>query len=356
MDKLNAVSIKQAMMIIESKLKRVLNHQKTSPVMLHGSPGVGKSAIVHQLASSLGFNVIDLRLSSVEPTDIGGIPYVKPISELMTFSTPDWFPDGSAPTIIFLDEITNGLPPQQQAAYRLVLDRSISNGSKLPDNCYIIAAGNLASDKTGARPILPALANRFGVHLVIDTGRIADGFLEHATESGFHRDIVGFCSFKRENVYQAYSDDPAYPTPRSWEAVHEHLQDGYDDATLVQVVAGAIGTSVAVEFMAFRELNSKLPVWKEVRTNPEYQYELPVGDDAVMYAISTALAYELIDSFKDNAKQETQALSKFLLKFSDEVKILTLKALKRDQNAVANIVKDTNLMAVLKQVGHYVTK
>jgi hypothetical protein len=354
MNKMNAVSIKQAKDIIKSKLMRVKQGVRTQPTMLHGSPGLGKSAIIQQLATGMGFNLVDLRLSSIEATDIMGIPYVNQTTGVMVFSTPEWFPDGTSPTIIFLDEITNGLPPQQHAAYRLVLDRTISNGKKLPDNCYIIAAGNLVSDKTGARPILPALANRFGIHLFIDPSKISEGFLEFATEFGLHRDITGFCSFKRESVYQPFNDDPSYPTPRSWEAVNEHLLCGYDDVTLMQVAAGAVGTAAAVDFMAYRELNSKLPNWTEVRTNPTYGYELPVGDDAIMYAISTALAYELIDSFKVGDQAQTRLLSKFLAKFSDEVKILTIKALKRDSTAVSNIIKEPELLNILKQIGHYV--
>lgn len=40
------------------------------PVMLHGSPGVGKSDVVRQIAKQRGIELIDLRLSQLDPVDL----------------------------------------------------------------------------------------------------------------------------------------------------------------------------------------------------------------------------------------------------------------------------------------------
>ena len=39
-------------------------------VMLHGSPAIGKSAIVQQVANEYGLKLIDLRLAQCDPTDL----------------------------------------------------------------------------------------------------------------------------------------------------------------------------------------------------------------------------------------------------------------------------------------------
>ena len=49
------------------------------PVMLHGSPGVGKSQVVKQVADKLGIDMIDLRLSQLDPVDLRGVPSVDKI-------------------------------------------------------------------------------------------------------------------------------------------------------------------------------------------------------------------------------------------------------------------------------------
>ncbi len=40
------------------------------PVMLHGSPGVGKSDVIRQVADELNVKLIDIRLSQLDPVDL----------------------------------------------------------------------------------------------------------------------------------------------------------------------------------------------------------------------------------------------------------------------------------------------
>jgi len=46
-----------------------------TPVMLWGPPGVGKSQMVAQVAQKNNVEVIDIRLSQMEPSDLRGIPF-----------------------------------------------------------------------------------------------------------------------------------------------------------------------------------------------------------------------------------------------------------------------------------------
>ena len=49
--------------------------KKQRPIFMWGPPGIGKSDIIKQLGIEQGRDVIDIRLSLWEPTDIKGIPY-----------------------------------------------------------------------------------------------------------------------------------------------------------------------------------------------------------------------------------------------------------------------------------------
>ena len=64
------LKISQAADLITTALKA-----KLVP-MLHGSPAVGKSSIVKQIAKQFNLKVIDLRLSQCDPTDLMGFPYI----------------------------------------------------------------------------------------------------------------------------------------------------------------------------------------------------------------------------------------------------------------------------------------
>jgi len=48
-------------------------------IFIWGPPGVAKSAVAMQVATSLGIAFVDLRLSQIDPTDLRGIPY--PVTE-----------------------------------------------------------------------------------------------------------------------------------------------------------------------------------------------------------------------------------------------------------------------------------
>lgn len=61
---MNAVKLSVAKAAITAAI------QTKTPVMLQGAPGVGKSDIVREVAQELGYRVIDIRLSQLDPVDL----------------------------------------------------------------------------------------------------------------------------------------------------------------------------------------------------------------------------------------------------------------------------------------------
>lgn len=354
---LNSVSISKAKELI--KPIAAMAHKGIAPlnVMLTGSPGLGKSTIVKDIAKEMGFGLIDLRLASLDPTDVGGLPFVS--DGVMKFSDPEWFKEimenADKPYIIFLDEVTNASISTQAAAYRLLLDREINNGKKLPDTTFIIGAGNTKEDQSGAKPLIPPFANRFGLHLYIDKRQAADSFIQHAVENRFDRNIIGFLSYKKSNVSVPYNNNPSFATPRTWEFVDTYLKEQmYEGSDLDLVIAGAVGTDVAVEFSSYRKLHSKLPDWNKLINDDSYDYTLPQDDEALKYALSIGLAIELLDCLSiDNAKG-VKRLSAFLEEFSDEIKILVFRTMKKDSQTMRKFVKYAELLKEFKSISKYV--
>ena len=65
---------------------------KKKPIMLWGPPGVGKSALVHQIAMARGLKVLDLRLAQLEPTDLRGIPMPNTVTGRADWFLPSFWP------------------------------------------------------------------------------------------------------------------------------------------------------------------------------------------------------------------------------------------------------------------------
>lgn len=367
-DQLNAVSIGDAAKITETIIANAFKHDIIPQnVMLHGSPGLGKSAIIAMVTNNLQqrfsrpTELIDLRLSAMEASDVQGIPYnaktgrvvdvttwdadgnaqVTEVDEQdMYFSTPAWWPrDPSKNYVLFLDELTNCPIHVQHAAYRLILDRSIQNQAKLPNNVAIVAAGNLKSDKTGARDLAPAAANRFGCHLFIDSEAATESFLDYAVNANFHPAIIGFLSWKGQNVYSDATErtsSPAWASPRSWEFVDSHMKnEDFTDTQRRVAISGAIGSSKAHELAGFLEYQSVLPDWKKVRSG-EIEYKIPSEEDQVKFTVTTALAFEVRDGITkhkagdDSQEKQLEHLAKILDQVADEHIVLFFKTLTRD--------------------------
>ncbi len=117
------------------------------PVFMWGPPGIGKSDIIKQLGDEQDREVIDVRLSLWEPTDIKGIPFYNTQLNTMSWAPPQELPsDPDSTAILFLDELNSAAPATQAAAYQLILNRRVGT-YKLPKGVSIVAAGNRETDK-----------------------------------------------------------------------------------------------------------------------------------------------------------------------------------------------------------------
>ena len=283
------------------------------PIFLWGPPGIGKSDIIKQLGDELEAHVIDVRLSLWEPTDIKGIPFFDSVNETMKWAPPSELPSKEfakkhKTIILFLDEMNSAAPAVQAAAYQLILNRRVGT-YHLPDNVVLVAAGNRETDK-GVTFRMPApLANRF-VHLEMTVDW--DDYFEWATENKIHKDVVGFLSFSKKDLYDfdPKSSSRAFATPRSWSFVSELLIDDDTDAeTLTDLVSGSVGEGLAVKFMAHRKVASKMPNPTEILTGKVKKMESK--EISAMYSLTVSLCYELKDACDKNAKNWNDQVNHF---------------------------------------------
>jgi hypothetical protein len=270
------------------------------PVFMWGAPGIGKSDIVKQIGDEQGREVIDVRLSLWEPTDIKGIPYYNSQANTMSWAPPAELPtDPESTAILFLDELNSAAPATQAAAYQLILNRRVGT-YKLPDGVSIVAAGNRETDK-GVTYRMPApLANRF-LHLELRSD--FEDWLMWATLNRVHEQVVGYVSFAKSDLYDfdPKSSSRAFATPRSWSFVSELLHDDdLDENTLTDLVAGAVGEGLAVKFMAHRKVAKQMPKPEDILSGKVNK--VSIKEISAMYSLTTSMCYELQEADKKKAK------------------------------------------------------
>ena len=78
--------------------------ESDTPVFIHGSPGIGKSYIVADIAEKNNLELVDVRLSQMDPVDLRGVPSIK--GDQTVWMPPVFFPkDPDSRGILFLDEL-----------------------------------------------------------------------------------------------------------------------------------------------------------------------------------------------------------------------------------------------------------
>ncbi len=266
---------------ISSALRTLVTARQ--PVFVWGGPGIGKSAVVRQLAQDLAVPLQDVRALLLDPVDLRGLPFLGSDGR-SKWATPEFLPrDGAG--ILFLDEL-NAAPAMVQAGcYQLVLDRKLGEYT-LPKDWAIVAAGNRDSDRAVTTRMPTPLRNRF-VHLEFEVD--LQDWTEWAIGAGIRPEVIAFLRFRQELLSAFDRDANAFPSPRSWDFVSRILDGTPDQSVEHELFAGTVGAGAATEFSAFLKTFRELPNIDAILLNPHKE---PVPDNAAaQYAVASALAH-----------------------------------------------------------------
>lgn len=230
-------------------------HGLTASWMLHGRPGIGKTEIVRQLAGEIGARLFDLRLTTIEPQDLRGLPYYDHDARKTVWYRPEDLPDDpNTPAILFLDELTAASPYLQPTVYGLLQERRVG-AHVLPPSVLIVAAGNTVEDGAIAHEMGTALSDRL-IHLHVQASA-ADWLESYAIPKGLHPAVTSFLRARPdllETTEQSLSAGHLVAcTPRAWERASDLLRAMPDRRTRSAALAGTLGTAVAAEFAVVAE-------------------------------------------------------------------------------------------------------
>ncbi|MDM7932877.1 MoxR family ATPase [Tabrizicola sp.] len=243
------LSAGEALAVLEAGWAAQAAGQMTASWMLHGRPGVGKTEVVQTLAGRIGAELFDLRLTTIEPQDLRGLPYFDHAAAKTVWYRPEDLPDTDAPAILFLDELTAASPALQPTVYGLLQERRVGR-HRLPANVLIIGAGNRVEDGAIAYDMGSALSDRL-IHMIVQAN--AEDWLTHyALPAGIHPSVAAFIR-TRPDLLETTEDalrrgQMIACTPRSWTRVSQIMQSVPDRAIRQVMIAGTVGAAAAAEF------------------------------------------------------------------------------------------------------------
>ncbi len=252
--------------------------------MIWGPPGIGKSSIVAQTAAAHRLPVIDLRLSQLAPTDLRGLPVARN-------GVSRWYPPEFLPRrgkgVLFLDEINLAPPVMQGMAQQLILDRKVGSYT-VPDGWFIFAAGNRKEDRASVFDMPAPLANRF---LHLDVQPDLESFKAYALARSFPEPIIAFLAFRPALLHRLDAQQPAWPSPRSWEMAARLYAAGLD-------IAPAVGAAAMHEFEAFVS---------QLGGVPDLETILEGGGDALAFPDEPSLGYATVTGLTLRARSAARA-------------------------------------------------
>ena len=297
---------------------------------IRSSPGMGKSAIVRAIAEEYGMELLDVRLSTCAPEDLTGLPHFQdgkakfmPFDMFPVESTP--LPEGKNGWLIFLDEFNAAPKSVQAAAYKLVLDKMVGL-LKLHPNVMIVAAGNLDTDRAITNNVGTALQSRF-VHLEMELHH--GQFMEDvAFKFNWDMRVVAYLNYMPGQLHDFRPDhnDKTFCCPRTWEFVNKlitgktfnYVDNHYEMDAKAPMLAGAITSGVAVEFINFTKVFQNLPKIGDILSDPE-NTNVPT-DPPVKFATTTYLIEHSTDKNFDK-------VSTYINRFSSEFRVLFFRGL-----------------------------
>lgn len=295
------------------------------PVLIKGTPGIGKSDIVAQAAAKLGYELIISHPVVADPTDYKGLPFAikdhnnESKAVFLPFGDLKRLLDATKPLLYFLDDLGQATPAVQSAVMQLLLARQI-NGHKISPEVRFVAATNGRKDKANVNGILEPVKSRFASIVELEVSTKDWVLWAHANK--LPHQVISFIEFKPEmlNNFVATRDIENTPNPRTVTFVAKMVAAGLPPEIQFEAVKGAAGEAFAHEYLAFIKCYMELPTVSEIIAAPE-SAKVPQNVSG-RFAITGAL----VDAMDEKT---LGSIIKYLKRLGNELTVAALK------NAVA---------------------
>lgn len=310
--------------------------------MLVSSPGQSKSSLIKEIAKENNKQVIDLRLSQCDPTDLMGYPIISngkaSYAPFNTFPVKgDKIPEGYTGWILLLDEFNSATIATQSSAYKLVLDRMVGQ-YELHEKVFIICAGNLASDKAIVNRLSTAMQSRL-IHLHLEVEN--EEWLEWANNNKLDYRVISYIQFRPQalKAFDPKHNDYTFPCLRTWEFTSKLIKDVEPNLALI---CGTIGEAEGRQFYGYCQIFQEIPTIKDLISKP-LTCTVP-EEPSTLYAITG-----LIGEYLSNTN--AISLMAYIERLPIEFQLITLRnAIKRDSSLKENKDIKSSWLKVSKQL------
>lgn len=250
----------------------VIPELRQRPVLLIGSPGVGKTQIMEQIAEECKCGLVSYTITHHTRQSAVGLPFIKTeVFDGMEFSVTEYTMSeiiasiykeiretGKKEGILFIDEI-NCVSETLAPTMLQFLQCKMFGNQKVPKGWIIVAAGNPPEYNKSVREFDVVTLDRVRqIHVEADYAV----WREYAAEAGIHRAVRGYLELHKENFYRIENDVDGlhFVTARGWEDF-SHLLYSYKElnipVTEEMIYEYLPHREVAEDFLSYYDLYEK---------------------------------------------------------------------------------------------------
>lgn len=242
------------------------------PILLLGSPGIGKTQIMEQISKECGIGLVSYTITHHTRQSAIGLPFISKkqygeqefavteytMSEIVAAIYEKMEQTGLSEGILFLDEINCVSETLAPAMLQFLQCKSFGN-HKIPQGWIIVAAGNPPEYNKSVREFDVVTMDRVKK---IEVEADFEVWKEYAYKQGLHGAVVSYLNTRKQNFYQMETtvDGRNFATPRGWEdlsnliCVYEKLGKTVDREVVVQYIQFP---KIAKDFANYLELYYK---------------------------------------------------------------------------------------------------
>lgn len=250
---------------------RIPGHRQR-PIFLLGAPGIGKTAIMKQIAGELNIGLVSYSMIHHTRQSALGLPYITEkeyggktvsvseytMSEIIASVYNMIAESGVEEGILFLDEV-NCVSETLAPAMLQFLQFKTFGSHALPEGWIVVTAGNPPEFNRSARRFDIVTLDRLKV-MRVDADQAA--WNRYAYENGVHGSILAYLALKKADfcAVETSVDGSSFVTPRGWDDLSLMMREyeGADmeiDETLIGQYIG--NQRIAKDFAAYYQLYRK---------------------------------------------------------------------------------------------------
>ncbi|MBQ7701044.1 MAG: AAA family ATPase [Candidatus Methanomethylophilaceae archaeon] len=265
------------------------------PILLMGAPGLGKTAIMGQIAAELDIGLVSYTITHHTRQSAIGLPMIDrevydgteytvtryTMSEIIS-SVYDAIRDqGKKEGILFIDEINCASETLAPSMLDLLQNKKFGP-HRIPDGWILVSAGNPHEFNDSAREFDVATLDRVRM---IEVQPDTDVWLRYAMDAGINDAVIYYLKIKPQNLLKIERtvDGRFYVTPRAWEdlsvVLNESEAEGIDEG--LDLISQYIrDPEIAAEFARYRDFYRKYRSDVDVRTILSGAHQSVEGMDA----------------------------------------------------------------------------